>query len=87
MVPKQTRFQHWIYILQTLFLKIFVQGYLNREVKSSLTTLLIPQQRFVLGLSSHCFGPIWGLIPSLSYHCFLNSSGNSVSVQNSFCVT
>lgn len=52
MVPKQTGFQHWVYIaskyMQTIFLKISVQVYFSREVKSSLTTQLRTQQRFCL---------------------------------------
>lgn len=72
MVPKQTGFQHWVYIaskyMQTIFLKISVQVYFSREVKSSLTTQLRTQQRFclpiVLGSSGAWFLP-WAIAASL----------------------
>lgn len=72
MVPKQTKFQPWVYILskytQTIFLKISVQVCFSREVKSSLTTLLRTQQRFclpiVLGSSGAWFLP-WAIAASL----------------------
>lgn len=43
--------------MQTIFLKIFVQVYLDREVKSSLTTLLGTQQSFVFPLFWAHLGP------------------------------
>lgn len=84
MVPKQTRFQHWIYTLHLNIHKPFLWRSLYKCIlKSSLSTLLRTQQSFVFPL----FGLIWGLIPSLSYRCFLNSCGNSGLVQNSSSVT
>lgn len=87
MVPKQTGFRHWIYILHLNICKLFFWRSLYKCILAGRWSPPSPPcSEPAEVLSSHCFGLIWGLIPSLSYHCFLNSCGNSVLVQNSFSV-